>query len=101
MSLINLSISLKNDKDAIWVKGITDDSQVKVGVDSLYREALAKQATIALAAPTKSYASKKTHPYYLHKSGHGMKADLTAISKLVQTLTPTQLVNLNYISTKK
>ncbi|ODN02700.1 Leucine-rich repeat-containing protein 9, partial [Orchesella cincta] len=75
-----------NDKDAIWVKGVTNDSEVKAGVESLYRDAVSKQMAHGFG-PNKT-VSRKVQPYYLHKCGHGMKADLTAITKLVQNPVP-------------
>lgn len=74
----------KNDKDAIWVKGINDDTEVKLGTEAIYREAIAKQNGAVLNNASKTQPSRKLRPYYLHKCGHGMKADLTAITKLVQ-----------------
>lgn len=66
------------------MKGINDDTEVKLGAEATYREIIAKQNSEVSSKANKSQPSKKLRPYYLHKCGHGMKADLTAITKLAQ-----------------
>lgn len=64
------------------MKGITNDNEVKAATESLYRDVINKTSNAASSPVNKT--QRKQQPYYLHKCGHGMKADLTAITKLVQ-----------------
>jgi len=64
------------DKGALWYQGITEDSDVTDGAEILLDDIASKLTAFGGHA-------KMNTPYYLHRNLDGVKADLTAITKIV------------------
>lgn len=68
---------IPNDKKGNWYESVADDSDVTLGVSKML-EVISNRIVDLGAAQ-----SRRNVPYYLHRTHDGVKADLTAVTKLL------------------
>jgi hypothetical protein len=69
---------IPNDKATHWSERVLNDSDVTDGVDKLLTNAYNQIMELGIEN------CRKNTPYYLHKTRDGIKADLTAVFKVLE-----------------
>lgn len=74
--IVNIS-HVPNDKKGNWYERVCDDKDVTVSVGRMLDDIANR------ISDTGVVNVRKNVPYYLHRTHDGMKADLTAVTKLM------------------